>query len=111
MTEIPHSVKVGPHTYKIVRKRGEMNQKRIDMAERDLVGQCDHAILQITVDPDLANGAQKDTLLHEVLHAVYNVVGAEGQKLAEEETIVRLTPTLLDTLQRNPGLVAYLTED
>jgi hypothetical protein len=46
------------------------------------------------------------TLLHEVVHAIFKIAGLPNEK--EEDTVTRLSPLLLDTLRRNPDLVAYL---
>ena len=107
---LPKGIRIGPFAYKVVSKRAELNQRRVDYAERDLVGQCDHRELTIAVDSALAPAVQRETLLHEVMHAIYALVGAEGQKLTEEETILRIVPSLLDTLQRNPELAAFMLE-
>ena len=49
-------------------------------------------------------------MLHETLHACFMVAGINNRMsdTLEEETINSLSPLLLDTLRRNPGLVAYL---
>jgi hypothetical protein len=56
-------------------------------------------------------GAQREILLHEILHALLATSGVAsemGEK--REEGLVRaLSPWLLDLLQRNPRLVSYLT--
>jgi hypothetical protein len=64
----------------------------------------------------LAAGQKKDitadTLLHEVLHAIWATVGGWAYPEADEERIVSmLTGTLLDTLRRNKDLAWYLLSD
>lgn len=53
-------------------------------------------------------------MLHEVLHAcLYQTCLREMEvwgKNHEEAIVVALAPILLDTLRRNPKLVAYLVE-
>lgn len=53
-----------------------------------------------------------DTLLHEVLHAIWSTVGGWAYPEADEERIVSmLTGTLLDTLRRNRELTRYLFDN
>lgn len=53
-----------------------------------------------------------DTLLHEVLHAIWSTVGGWAYTEADEERIVSmLSGTLLDTLRRNKELTRYLFND
>lgn len=53
-----------------------------------------------------------DTLLHEILHAIWSVVGGAAYEEADEERIVSmLTGTLLDTLKRNQKLARYLFDN
>lgn len=50
-----------------------------------------------------------DTLLHEVMHAIWAVVGGWAYPEADEERIVSmLTGTLLDTFRRNKELAKFL---
>ena len=64
----------------------------------------------------LASGQKEDitadTLLHEILHAVWSVVGGWAYTDADEERIVAmLTGTLLDTFRRNKDLTRYLFDN
>lgn len=53
---------------------------------------------------------QQVTLLHEALHAVWSTTGLRQlDNDLEEQVVVGLAPLLLDTLKRNPDLVAFLT--
>lgn len=53
-----------------------------------------------------------DTLLHEVMHAVWAVVGGWAYTEADEERIVSmLTGTLLDTFRRNKELTKFLFDN
>jgi hypothetical protein len=74
-------------------------------------GETDLGAQRMTVRDDLGPDQERDTVLHEVLHALLGVGGAAGLSSDEEETVVRLlAPTMLDVLRRNPVLVRYLTE-
>jgi hypothetical protein len=80
----------------------------------DPFGRTLHADAQINVRSTQAPPAMRDTVLHEVLHAILWVSGlAFNEQMSEEteERIIRnLTPWLLDLLRKNPKLITYLLE-
>jgi hypothetical protein len=108
--KLPRRIHVGPHIYSVVCDAAAMAAECRDAGE-DLVGRCSHRTLTIHIEPDQARSQMRDTLLHEVLHAVANMTALDGEWGAEreEEVILRLAPALLDVLRRNPRLVAFLT--
>ena len=63
------------------------------------------------VNPAQGPDLKKDTLLHEVVHAILWQTGLQARfdGDSEEEFVRCFSPALLDTLQRNPKFVAYLT--
>jgi hypothetical protein len=65
-----------------------------------------HAKQTIVLDSRQATDYLAVTLLQEVVHAIFKIAGLPNEK--EEDTVTRLSPLLLDTLRRNPDLVAYL---
>lgn len=77
-----------------------------------LIGQSNPEQQTITLRPSIAPMCLRDTLLHEVLHAICDMTGIAKDLGAEEEekAVNRLGPALLDTLRRNPALVTFLTE-
>lgn len=102
---LPKSVKVGAHAYSIVADIHD---------EEDKHGQTLHVPQVIRVRPAQGASALRDTVLHEVLHAICGaagslyVMGVEGD---DEERLIRfLTPWILGVLRDNPRLVAYLLE-
>ena len=59
--------------------------------------------------PDQGADQKADTLLHEVLHAIWEQTPLRSRESDEqEEVVVALAAPLLDTLRRNPRLVEYL---
>ena len=108
--ELPAVVEVGPHPYTVTTE--ELAWLRVFAATNSagLVGQTDHCLNTITIDPALSPTMKRDTLLHEVLHAVFSATGVSRDlgSEKEEDAINRLTPTLLAVLRRNPELLAYL---
>lgn len=82
----------------------------------DALGHTDRSKNRISLrGPDgLAEDKARETLLHEVLHAVIGTArippfGEEGGE-KEEEFVSMLAPILMDTLRRNPDLVFALVE-
>jgi len=82
---------------------------RFDQDKALYYGFTDPAQLQLWINPHAAEQFQREALLHEVTHAAQFVAGLpnEGQ-IQGEEFVTRVTPVLLDTLMRNPGLREYL---
>lgn len=67
---------------------------------------------EIWCDPSGAETLVRETVLHEVLHALFDDSGAPiADDVDQEEIVIRaLSPRLYAVLVENPGLVAYLTE-
>lgn len=103
----PAKVLVGPHAYGVRLDGDGLTAAGVEAGLR-LSGLTRHSSLEILVDPDLASTEERETVLHEVLHALFSLTRMSGED--EEETISRLSPVLLDLLRRNPRLIAYLVE-
>lgn len=109
---IPSTVEVGPLTFEISTDAAALERwKAKDLV--DLGGRYDEATLTITVDGTYAPGFVRETLWHEILHAVFGVTGIDYEQGtdATERLVRRLSPALLELLRRNPELVGYLTAD
>lgn len=68
----------------------------------------------LTVAPGQTRANERDTVLHEVLHACLDLAQARDPKVfpmkTEEYVVSHLTGWLLAALRENPALVEYLTE-
>lgn len=73
----------------------------------DAWGSTDAATAVVRVVDGQGPFQERDTLLHEILHAALLVMG-QGR---EEDVVRALTPVLLDVLRSNKPLTAYLLED
>ena len=106
----PKKVQVGPTAFKVVHDAASMNQTQMDSAAC-LYGCVRYATQTIHVNPAQGPDLKKDTLLHEVVHAILWQTGLQARfdGDSEEEFVRCFSPALLDTLQRNPKFVAYLT--
>lgn len=69
-------------------------------------GKTEVAKQTLYVRDDLTIDQERDTLLHEILHATAIVLGREAE--LPESMVSLLAPTLLDVLRRNVPLVRYL---
>ena len=67
---------------------------------------------EIFLEDGLHPDFEREVVLHECLHGVisYNEVLSEDLKRFEEDIVKSLSPALLNLLQANPKLVAYLTK-
>lgn len=108
---MPTSVRVGPFTYRVTSDRAEMNQRCRDETA-DLLGHCDRRAGVISIEPNQSPDQKRDSLLHESLHGITDLIGlAADMSDAEEEQLVRrLSPAILAFLRDNPKVVAFLTE-
>jgi hypothetical protein len=110
MMQPPSRVIVGPFPYVVLTDPKHVAKAR-RRAHDGRLGETDTTHLQIMVDAELPVAQVRDTVLHEVLHAVTWTVGGWRKGDGEDDYIGRVSPILLDTLRRNPQLVAYLTAE
>lgn len=106
---MPKAIRVGATKHEII-----VSEKKADLiAHRSghqyVQGALDHWWGTIILHPLQSKDQMRQTLLHEVLHACFRKVWTNEQEY-EEDVVSFLAPILLDTLQRNPGLVNYLTK-
>lgn len=80
-------------------------------ADHRHVGTTKPAVQEIYVADDLGPDQTRDTLLHEILHGLFAIVGHFDRQRDEERVVAGLTPLLLDCLRRNPDLVAFLAAE
>ena len=97
---MPSSIKVGPHTYPIVR---EPKSKMLDH------GLCDWDKVRIVIQARLPKSKAAEVLLHEILHACTYPSMADVRNKTDEEFVDVVAPVLLQVLEDNPELVEYLT--
>lgn len=100
----PKVIFIGPHDYAV-----SMSKKKIDP---NLFGETDNTNSEIHVHPNQSLQNKRDTLIHEILHAILFASGAKrvlGWSAEREEKVIRLlSPWLLAVLQDNPDLIDYL---
>lgn len=97
---LPRSIRVGPFTWTV----------SYDPFLMDAVGETKAEQLTIRLKPGHAPDYERDTLVHELIHACLVHSPLELDHDLEEKICLALAPALLDTLRRNPKLAAYLLE-
>lgn len=106
MAKRPDSVAVGPHTYDI-----EWDH---DVAQFSAAGATNNDTLKIMVDQKNALPIQQETLVHELLHAVWNQTSLRTRipdadtDSPGEAAIQDLAPLLYALLRDNPEVVQWL---
>jgi hypothetical protein len=116
MSAMPTEVHIAHATWGVLCNAKATAASRKESKEKWLAGFCDSNKLAITIAHDLPVQVQQDTLLHEVMHAVYFTVGnplhtkfkAHGDAV-EELGVASLAPLLLGVIRDNPDLIDYLT--
>ncbi len=93
------SVRVLGRIYKIARKRA-----------KGLWGKCDNVAGIVTVVPAIDPFSEKDTILHEIMHAIlFQQNNHKPEDYALEESFVRpLATGIIAVLQDNPQLAQWL---
>lgn len=109
----PNSIRIGATKWDIV--WSEKKTKRHPEGNDRVLGLTIHKEQTIYIDDSTKECGQKDTLLHEVLHAIMGVYSfapsARGKELEREEKLIcSMTPALLDTMQRNKKAFAWMME-
>lgn len=100
--DMPKTIKVGAHTYSVLRKtKAQMNTD---------LGGCDCNLLQITVQQRLKKSKAKEILVRELLHACTHPSFLGNDKFTDEDFVTAVAPVLLQVIQDNPDLLAYLTQ-
>lgn len=115
----PPSIRVGTVTYRVTDDPDEWIRKEHAEQDKSKLGRTEHREATIWLDPDAAPTVKRQTLWHEVMHALaFAVMGARhwtnlGETADEREEAVILAwehPTLA-VLRDNPALVQYLMGD
>lgn len=105
----PRRVNIGAVEYRVKwsRKRIRRHAKTQGDDTVQYWGATDLLNSVILINPEASEDQQRDTLLHEVLHAIAHTFHVQWCK-DEERMIRRLTPLLLIVMQQNPKLSSYL---
>jgi hypothetical protein len=95
----PRRIVTGPFTWAV---------SWVKPDRQEVAGETDALNLAIRVMPGNALDFERETLMHELLHACCSVAGLDLGDDGEERVVAGLSPFLLDALRRSPGLADYL---
>jgi hypothetical protein len=112
---VPDRVQVGPFEFTIdwsVQGWSEAMESHSSSMDPDygrFYGFTDPRTCSIWINPHAAATFQRETLLHEIMHACQAVAALPNEEPVKgEEFVTRISPILLDTLTRNVGLIDFL---
>lgn len=108
MADCPARVRVGPHVYRVVVDEARIRQFEHDQGGKSHKGYTDRWTCEIVLDPRQAPCQLRETLWHEIKHAVASLSRFDQDE--EEDMIARMAPWELLVLRDNPTLVAFLLE-
>ena len=105
---LPATVQIGPLIYTINDDKARYNEVAVEQ-ECSLWGRIFYGTAEIVLCPTDQNDQHKRlALLHECLHGVWHLHDKTHEN--DEAFLRSMSADLLDTLRRNPDLVAYLME-
>ncbi len=98
---VPRSIRLGGKEWSVKRSRG--------LLAEEVSGECDYDNATIRLATKLSPFDLKDTLLHEVLHAILGQQSSWFRSVEEEEQYVLAIATgLTGVLQDNPEFAQWL---
>ena len=106
---MPRAIRVGALVYQVLHSH-EAVQEYTRSNGIDVYGVFQPRLGRVVIECGYPRSREAKALLHEVVHAIHEGFDLDALKAGEEHYIQVFTDALLDTLQRNPDLVAYLTE-
>lgn len=100
-SSFPKRIKVGPHRYVIHEVDKEWTE------DQDAHGKTNTNTHEIWVNTTYTESHILDTLVHELLHAIWNQYGL-GEKEEEETVVHRLATGWVQAMSDNEHLVKYI---
>lgn len=104
--ELPNTVKVGWKTFAL-----EVWDS-VDAARAHKYGECDHLAGVIRVDRRYGDAQFAETLLHELMHAAFDIGGInrvrDDERYSEEAVVSFLSTWMMTLFCDNPWLLGFL---
>jgi hypothetical protein len=103
-----HTLKIGAFTYKVIWHAGAFT---CSMDATIAIGCTDPTKLEITIDDTVEGPALQAVVLHEAMHAIFNLHGnsMEAKRYSDEE-IAEFAPLYIMLLKENPQLTRFITQ-
>lgn len=112
---LPPSLRVGPYRYSLRYLPRAHPILCDEEGVNDSIGNLDGDKETLSIADDLSPGAARATLVHELIHAIFGVVGASQwpgwSEELEELLCASMEAPLLAALKDNPAVVSWLTEE
>ena len=106
---MPASVKIGSMTYRVSDSVEDLNEYE-NKLQKSLAGASHGPSAIIVINPKHDSMYKRQTLVHEIVHQVFESVAGWSPK--NEEKICRvLEAGLLGVIRENPGLIAWLQSE
>lgn len=102
----PKKIRVGPCDWDVVLK-----DEFLDDDDDIQLGAATISDLEIGIRKDINKQIEQETLMHEVLHAVFAQSGVDLSHNKEERVVAAISPYLLMLLRDNPKLYKYLCQN
>lgn len=109
---LPKRIKVGANWWTI-----SFEENLADNRSQGLYGQVREQESEIALNPNQSYSQARDTVLHEVMHAIktHTLIGhpeaVESWSDLDETIALSYTPYLLMVIQDNPGLIDWLQKE
>lgn len=105
----PEYVDIGPHRFAIHWDEASINREQV-REQQACDGHIRYSQTRICIDPEGVLSHQREVLFHEIIHGVLSVTGGNHfpRKASVDDILTRFDAMLLDTLQRNPHVTAWL---
>lgn len=71
-------------------------------------GECDYGPAILRIRAGMSQFDRKDTVLHEIMHAILHMQGRENDPAVEETFVRPLATGIIGVMQDNPELAAWL---
>jgi hypothetical protein len=101
--------KLRPKSVRVMGKIYEFNFVHECSIDHENLGQCDHKKLTIAIQDYQLPVEEGDTVLHEILHAVWHQMGIDGGPMEEEPIVRRSASGLFQVFLDNPSLLKYFS--
>lgn len=96
--DIPRYLKIGPFTYTVELHEGYWNKD-----DERVYGEVDERAATINLDVDASPEMIRDSIVHEILHAILLMYNKD-----DEDLVRLLAPMLLQVMRDNPKLMLAL---
>lgn len=101
---MPQSVRVGPFDYRV------QSWPSREASAADRFGECDRFNNVIRVRDDISRQRSAETMIHEILHAVWDTQGL-GDNETEERIVTCFGLGLSQVIRDNPDFVAWVQQN